>query len=303
MNETENSVIKPSYSMGEVEFKVVDLERQIKFYEDVVGLTVTKRDEKKAYLAVDTDSETLLILNKVATEYQEPMTTGIFHIAFLLPSRESWATKFFHILRSKKYVDSPREQASRYTHFESILPIARLDGASDHGYSEAFYLYDIEGNGIEIYADRDKADWDKFPGGSNPLDLKTLAELADFSTDGKLPSGTKIGHVHLRIASVEKSLEFYGKLGFEPQTIIDTAMFVSTDGYHHNIAGNVWNGLNNPHAPAEASGLNYFTLQLSNWDLETLEKVLTDNNMPYSQKDDGSVQLQDPSENQFIIRV
>lgn len=304
MTETKNNTFTPSYSMGAVEFKVADLERQVKFYENVVGLVVVKREGDKVYLAGEGDSEPLLILNKVATEYQEQHTTGIFHIAFLLPSREALATKFFHILRSKTYVDSPREQASRYTHFESILPIARFDGASDHGYSEAFYLYDIEGNGIEIYADRAREDWDKYPGGSNPLDFKALAELADFETNGKLPSGTVIGHVHLRIGSVEDSLEYYTKLGFEAETVLDSAFFVSTDGYHHNIAGNVWGGLNNPHPPTNATGMNYFTVVLENYDdLTALEESLVENQLEYEKTDAQTVKLTDPSGNQFFIRV
>lgn len=299
-----NSVYKPSYSMGVVEFKVLDLERQVKFYEDVVGLSVLNKEENKVFMAAENDSEPLLILNKIATEYQEPLTTGIFHIAFLLPSREALATKFFHILRSKKYVDSPREQASRYTHFESILPIARLDGASDHGYSEAFYLYDIEGNGIEIYADRAREDWDKYPGGSHPMRLKELAELADFDTNGKLPSGTVVGHVHLRIASVEETLDYYTKLGFEPQDVYDTSAFMSTDGYHHNIAGNVWNGENNPHPPAKATGMNYFTIFLNNYEnLTLLEEHLKINEVPYEKINDETIKLKDPSENELFIRI
>ncbi|RDW15843.1 glyoxalase [Oceanobacillus arenosus] len=304
MNVTEEQEFNPSYSVGEVEFKVIDLDRQVKFYEEVVGLCVVKREEDKVYLAGENDTKPLLILNKTASEYQEPLTTGIFHIAFLLPSRKALATKFFHILRSKKDVDSPREQASRYTHFENILPIARLDSASDHGYSEAFYLYDIEGNGIEIYADREREDWDKYPGGSHPLNLKELAELADFQADGKLPSGTTVGHVHLRIRTVKETLDFYTTLGFEPQEIMDTALFVSTDGYHHHIAGNVWNGLNNPHPPQDATGLSYFTLELKDFeDLERIEAILRQNEISFVRMDKGSIQLKDPSENPIIIRA
>ena len=94
MPETKNNIFMPSYSIGVVEFKVVELKIQVKFYEDVVGLVAVKRESDKVYFVGEGDSEPLLILNKVATEYQEQHTTGIFHIAFLLSSREALATKF-----------------------------------------------------------------------------------------------------------------------------------------------------------------------------------------------------------------
>lgn len=94
MTETKNNIFMPSYSIWVVEFKVVELKIQVRFYEDVVGLVVVKRESDKVYFAGEGDSEPLLILNKVATEYQEQHTTGIFHIAFLLSSREALATKF-----------------------------------------------------------------------------------------------------------------------------------------------------------------------------------------------------------------
>src|SRR5699024_11454838 len=89
MPETKNNIFMPSYSIWVVEFKVVELKIQVKFYEDVVGLVVVKRESDKFYFAGEGDSEPLLIINNVSTEYQEQHTTGIFHIAFLLSFREA----------------------------------------------------------------------------------------------------------------------------------------------------------------------------------------------------------------------
>jgi catechol 2,3-dioxygenase len=248
-------VIHPETQIGHVVLKVIDLKRQIAFYEDVVGLQVIQQDETKASLAGKGSDKAILILEKTADELQASRSTGVFHTAFLVPTRKAFATKFFHILRSKKTVDSPVEQETRFTHFERFIPIARLDSASDHGYSEAFYLYDIEGNGIEIYVDRPVEDWSKYPGGSNPLNFKELAYLADFDSDGSLPATTTIGHMHLRVANVEESIKFYVDIvGFEKQTVLDSVFFISAGGYHLHIAGNVWAGENNPHPPASASG-------------------------------------------------
>ncbi|WP_397537454.1 VOC family protein [Rummeliibacillus pycnus] len=250
-------------SVARVVLRVVDLTRQIAFYEQVVGLTVLNKTEDYAYLGAKDDTKVLLELRKTAKKLQPAKSTGLFHIAFLVPSREAFATKFFEILRNKNTVDSPLEQANRFPHFERIIPIAKLDSASDHGYSEAFYLSDVEGNGIEIYADRPKEEWDQYPAGSNPLNIKELVELAQFDTDGKLPQGTTVGHVHLRIDDIEKTLAFYNQaLGFESQLILNDAFFISAGGYHHHIAGNTWSGSNVAHPLDIHSGLQEVQFKL-----------------------------------------
>lgn len=255
--------IHPQTNIKRVVLKVIDLARQIAFYERVVGLTVLKKTENTAYLGTKDDSSVLLELRKIAEKLQPAKSTGLFHIAFLLPSREAFATKFFEILRNKNTVDSPQEQAPRFPHFERIIPIAKLDSASDHGYSEAFYLSDVEGNGIEIYADRPREEWNQHPQGSNPLNFKELAEIAQFETDGKLPQGTTVGHVHLRVDNLKETLSFYNQvLGFESQLVLDDAFFISAGGYHHHIAGNTWSGSNVAQPLAIHSGLQEVQFQL-----------------------------------------
>ena len=296
--------IHPDTHIGHVVFKVKDLERQIAFYENVVGLQVIQRDETRAALAGKNGTRPLLVLDQSADEYQAPRTTGIFHIAFLVPTREAFATKFFHILRDKKTVDSPIEQEPRFTHFERILPIARFDSASDHGYSEAFYLHDIEGNGIEIYADRPREDWVKYPQGSHPLNFKELAELANFDTDGSLPGGTVVGHVHLRVANIEESVHFYTDVvGFEKQLVFDDCFFISAGGYHHHFGGNVWNGEGNPHPPKNATGLKEVLIVLSH--LEALEAV-KQQLIKYGYELESSEQtfaVEDPSGNRLVFGI
>ncbi|MEK4485597.1 VOC family protein [Psychrobacillus sp. FSL H8-0484] len=297
-------VIHQDTHVGHVVLKVKDLERQIAFYEDVVGLQVIQRDEINASLAGKGGTRAILKLEKTANELQGARSTGVFHTAFLLPTREAFATKLFHILRSKKTVDSPLEQEPRFTHFERFIPIARLDSASDHGYSEAFYLYDIEGNGIEIYADRPREDWTKYPGGSNPLNFKELAELADFDTDGSIPATTTIGHVHLRVANVLASTKFYvDVIGFEEQIVLDSAFFISVGGYHHHIAGNVWAGENNPHPPANATGLKEYTLVLPTSEaLEEVKNQLLQNNVEMNEQEQSFSTI-DPSGNGIVFEV
>lgn len=255
--------INPETNIKRVVLKVIDLVRQIAFYEQVVGLTVLNKTEEYAFFGTKEDSTVLLELRKTAEKLQPARSTGLFHIAFLVPSREAFATKFFEILRNKNTVDSPLEQTPRFPHFERIIPIAKLDSASDHGYSEAFYLSDVEGNGIEIYADRPREEWNQHPQGSNPLNFKELAEIAQFETDGKLPQGTTVGHVHLRVNDLKETLSFYNQvLGFESQLVLDDAFFISAGEYHHHIAGNIWSGRNVAQPLDIHSGLQEIQFQL-----------------------------------------
>lgn len=256
--------IDDALSIDRVVIKVIDLERQTAFYEQVVGLHIVEKKQQYTTFSAGEGEPVLLELQKNAEKLQPAISTGLFHTAFLVPSREAFATKFFDILRNKQTVDSPLEQENRFPHFERIIPIAKLDSASDHGYSEAFYLSDIEGNGIEIYADRPRDEWNDYPGGSHPLDFKALAPLADFDTDGKLPVGTTVGHVHLRVDHFDETLAFYEQvLGFEKQEVYDDVFFVSAGGYHHHVAGNTWSG-SNPARPIDRhSGLKEVRFKLS----------------------------------------
>ncbi len=293
--------IDSNLSIDRVVIKVIDLERQTAFYERVVGLHIVEKTASYTTFSAGTEEPVFFELRKEAEKMQPSLCTGLFHTAFLLPSRESFATKFFDILRNKETVDSPLEQENRFPHFERIIPIAKLDSASDHGYSEAFYLSDIEGNGIEIYADRPRDEWDKHPGGSNPLDFKQLAPLADFDTDGKLPAGTTIGHVHLRIDQFEETLAFYvDVLGFDMQEVYDDVFFVGAGGYHHHIAGNTWCGEHVATPIARHSGLKEVQIRLSN-------KIAFDdfkNHMKQHiafQDLDTKVVVEDPSKNKLVF--
>lgn len=290
------AAIHPAAHIGHVVFKVKDLERQIAFYENVVGLEVIKRRENKAYFTGRGGGRVLLVLERPENIIrQKPRTTGIYHAAFLVPSREAFASALFGIIRNKKVIDDPEEQEERYTYSNQILPVSRLNSASDHGFSEAFYLQDPEGNGIEIYSDRPRDEWGDNPGGSGPLDLKELAVLADYRNQG-LPSGTVIGHVHLRVADIEKTHSFYVKtIGFEQQKRGEDSLFISAGGYHHHIGANIWNGVDNPHPPKNATGLKTFSIVLPHEAaLDEVRERLSSANNRFTLTDDG-LTVTDPS--------
>ncbi|MEK1930544.1 MAG: VOC family protein, partial [Pararhizobium sp.] len=151
-----------------------------------------------------------------------PRSAGLYHVAFLLPSRNDLGAWVHHALRSG----------------------TRLAGASDHLVSEAVYLSDPEGNGVEIYADRPSSTWKRIQEviqmGAGPLDLRELSKSTTLTWNG-MPAGGTIGHVHLQVGDVGSADSFYGELlGFRINAAAPTVSFYSTGGYHHQLAGNTW---------------------------------------------------------------
>ncbi len=146
----------------------------------------------------------------------------------------------------------------------------RLSGASDHGVSEALYLEDPDGLGLELYVDRPTAEWPRPPGGSGvlmhtaPLDLRALLAEAHGGGEAKIDPATTIGHIHLKVSNLERSLAFYrDALGLQEQARLPGAAFLSAAGYHHHIGLNTWQSEGAPPPPASAPGLRLSELQLA----------------------------------------
>src|SRR5699024_2444341 len=180
-----------------VVLNVNDLEKMRGFYEEVVGLTVLHSTSSGLELGVKEDGVGLLTLQKGTHKSKEP-TAGLYHTAFLLPSREDLSSFLKHMLERK----------------------GPVEGASYHGYSEAIYLSDPEGNGIEVYSDFPKEEWDVKPDGSiegvtQAIDTEGLLGMS-VPAQSKLPSGTTVGHIHLSVSDLHKSAAFYQEvLGFD----------------------------------------------------------------------------------------
>ncbi|GEK30235.1 glyoxalase [Kurthia zopfii] len=289
--------INTQTKMGRVTLKVMDLHRQTSFYEQVVGLRVIERTAEYALLGV-AEQEVLIELRKTAEKEQPAKGTGLYHIAFQLPTREAFATKFFEILRNKTPIDCPTEQASRYPHFDRIIPISRLDSASDHGYSESIYLHDLEANGIEIYVERQNP---TEISGNHPLNFKELAVIANEESDGKLPKQTTIGHIHLRVSKFEETVDFYSQvLGFELRDLTDDTFSVASDRRHHHIAGNTWSGENIAQPLAIHSGLYQFEIVLP--DEQSLDELKNHvKQFVQMQEAQTGFIVKDPSGNQIFI--
>jgi catechol 2,3-dioxygenase len=208
------------FHIGAVTLRVNDLAGLTAFYRDAIGLSVIREEPGRALLGVD--GEVLVRLEQGGSRPTSP--AGLFHLAILLPSRAALADWVRHAAVSR----------------------VALEGASDHLVSEALYLSDPEGNGIEIYRDRSRAEWPRRDGAiqmaTDRLDLQKLLNEASAGSYSGMPSGTRMGHIHLRVGSTEAAEAFYvGKLGFDLMVRYPGASFMASGGYHHHIAGNIWN--------------------------------------------------------------
>ncbi|OLN22162.1 glyoxalase [Domibacillus antri] len=232
---------KPNTFVGEVNIYVTDLNRSIEFYKSVIGFQVLEQTERKAVLTIDGKTPLLTIEQPAGVTPKEERTSGLYHFALLLPARSDLSAFLHHLLQT----------GYRF-------------GASDHYVSEALYINDPDGNGIEVYRDRPSSEWtwsnDKVAMATEPLDGDSLLAESDAEWNG-LPAETVMGHIHLHVSDLQKAEEFYTEgLGFKVVSLYPQAIFTSTGGYHHHIALNTWQGAGVP-APKENSvGLNWFTL-------------------------------------------
>tara|TARA_R110002096_G_scaffold75732_8_gene178832 strand:+ start:24478 stop:25341 length:864 start_codon:yes stop_codon:yes gene_type:complete len=224
--------------IGSVRLKVRDLETVSTFYQSVLGLAPLNTDARR--ITLGTGSTPLLeLVGDPALTPHDPRQAGLFHTAFLMPSRADLARWLTHAVAA----DVP------------------LQGASDHIVSEAIYLTDPEGNGIEVYADRPLAHW-RSPNGeirlsTEPLDVEDLLKAASGTDWAGFPQDGIIGHVHLQVGDTADADRFYRDvLKFDIAATYPGASFYSSGGYHHQLAGNVWNSRRAGARPDNMAGLD-----------------------------------------------
>jgi catechol 2,3-dioxygenase len=282
----ENSYkIPPETCLAGLALNVGDLERSIDFYRDVIGLEVIQSQAEAAGLGVD--GRELLSLHRVENPVTARRTTGLYHFAILTPDRVALA----HSLKRLVETQWP------------------LDGAADHLVSEALYLSDPEGNGIEIYRDRPRSEWPLINGElrmeNARLDLgRLLEEISEDSNPWQgLRPETIIGHIHLRVADIPQAEAFYCDiLGFElMQRYGSSASFVAAGDYHHHIGFNTWESAGATPPPPEATGLRYYNIRLPRWsEIELLVERLRAAGKEV-ELDGGEAWTQDPSKNRLLL--
>lgn len=231
----------------DVTLRVRSLEESKAFYVDLMGLSIVGTEgaeEGILRLAPSPGAPPILVLQEHPDAIRKPPRTyGLFHVAILLPSRAALGRLIRRLLQSH-------------------TPIG---GASDHIVSEAFYLDDPDGNGLELYRDRPREEW-QFEGGSvamatDPADVEGVLGAATPEEWAGIAAGTKIGHIHLHVTDLKTAEAFYSDaLGFTvTQRTYPGALFVAAGGYHHHVGLNVW--ARRP-APPNATGLETFTLAI-----------------------------------------
>ncbi|OCA89361.1 glyoxalase [Bacillus sp. FJAT-27225] len=262
----------PNTFIGGVNLKVENLGRSLEFYKKIIGFEVLEESNRKAVLGAG--QKPLVTLEQpegVISKQQR--RSGLYHYAILLPSRKDLGKVLRHFI-------------------EINQPI----GAGDHLVSEALYLDDPDGNGIEIYSDRPSSGWawngTEVEMTTKQIDAEGILASGEGESWNGMPADTIIGHVHLHVANLQETKKFYGEgLGFELVSRFPQALFMSTGGYHHHLGLNTWNGVGAPAPEENSAGLKYFTLLMPEEQREKVIKNLGELGVPV----DEEYMVKDPS--------
>ncbi len=272
--------------MGRVSLVVSDLDALTTFYARALGLEVQERAGDLVRLGAG--GRVLVELRgDPGAPPRPPRTTGLFHTALLVPSRADLARAIHRVAEAGR----------------------RFTGAADHLVSEAVYLDDPEGNGIEIYRDRPRGEWRREPGGdlrmaTLPMDMDgVLGALPAGAADEGMPAGTVVGHVHLQVRDIDEAEAFHaGLVGFAPTVRgLPGALFVSAGGYHHHLGLNTWGTRGAAPPPAGSRGLEAVHVELpAPADVDAVAGRLADAGrtvVPGA----GGVAIADPSGNRLVL--
>jgi catechol 2,3-dioxygenase len=274
--------------MGAVHLTVSDLQRSLEYYQRAIGLQVHERDDGSARLGAG--GEDLLVLYEEPGAEPAPRNTGLFHFALLLPARADLARWLVHAVQDQ-------------------IP---LEGMSDHLVSEALYLRDPDWHGIEIYRDRPRPEWerdgDSIRMATLPLDVQDLVAALDGAEPEfeQLPRDTTMGHVHLQVADVAATEDFYaGVMGFDIQARYGSqATFLSAGGYHHHLGGNTWNSrAASPPPPGSAALRQAVVLLPDDTELKRVSGRVADAGQDPEPQPEGGVLVRDPAKNALLLQV
>lgn len=267
-------VISPKARIGQVHLRVSDIERSVQFYESVLGLKQITGSSEKTLLSPNGKTPYLVALTKSKKEldFSQRKRLGLYHFAILLPERKYLADFFVHLQEHRDDV--------------------KIDGFADHAVSEAIYVRDPDYNGIEIYRDRPRSEWvwneNTVHMSTDPLQFEDLLKESTGHWSN-MPDRTIVGHIHLHVSSILKAEKFYsGILGFSKTAAFPGAAFFGAGGYHHHIAVNTWLGENAQPISKDLPGLDYFTIELPNKDLQNYVKNISDNGIEVKEISDSA---------------
>lgn len=245
--------------VSKVGLKALNADALGDYYQATLGLAELKRSPERIVLGVGADGKELLEIERAPSlKPEDPRSAGLFHTAFLLPERADLARWVGYAARNH----------------------VRIDGASDHLVSEALYLTDPEGNGIEIYADRAPETWPRAGGSVDmatlPLDIAGLSASLQAKDTGwqGAPAGTIVGHVHLRVGDAAEAERWWNEeMGFETMARYGgAAVFLATGGYHHHIGANSWRSAGAGRRDTDRAGLAWVELALNEVEKEKMKQ-------------------------------
>lgn len=280
------ATIDAGTAIGAVHLTVADLQRSLHFYKAIIGLAPLSETTTGASLGVA--EQPLLGLHLLPGARASSSYTGLYHFALRIPTRQGLGAALRHLAA----VQAP------------------FSGFADHGVSEALYLSDPDGHGIEIYRDRPRSDWYDEQGNFNlvteRLDADGLLAAGEQNAWVGLPAGTDMGHIHLQVADVAAARAFYtGVLGFEHMTDYPGAAFVSAGGYHHHIGLNAWNSRGASPPPADTARLLSYEILLPNAEAlaNVVDRVRSGGGELTADAAAAGHRLQDPSGNTILLRA
>lgn len=279
--------LHPGTNIGMVTLRVSDLERSRRFYEGILAFQAIEERPGAVILGAQ-DKQPLFELLEVPGAAPQPgRATGLYHIAILFPSR----------------ADLGRE-------LSRLVKVGWQIGQGDHLVSEALYISDPDGNGLEIYRDRPRNTW-RWENGqlvmaSDPVDIESMLEEGERDAQAwdVLPAGTRVGHVHLQVGDIPQAEHFYRDiLGFDVMARMPSALFVSAGKYHHHIAVNTWHSLGAAPTPATSVGLQNYEVAIPTPEglLEVKERLLA-HGIPFEEEAER-IQVNDPWNNRILLTV
>lgn len=274
-------------TLGAVALSVADLDRSLDYYRQAVGLELIERSAGQGRLGVA--GRCLLELSEQPGARPSAGHTGLYHFALLLPQRADLARWLAHAAQDR----------------------VRLLGVSDHFVSEALYLSDPDGHGIEIYWDRPREAWEGQVAArmtTLPLDVQDLLGVLDQPPAEEyagLPAGTIMGHVHLKVAAVADTIAFFRDvLGFALMAQLGPqAAFLAAGGYHHHVGANTWESAGSSPPPPGTAALRHATIVLPDEDERErlLDRVKQSGQEPLESA--GGPAIRDPSGNALLLTV
>jgi catechol 2,3-dioxygenase len=277
--------IDPQTRISAISLRVANLEVCQHFYQEVLGMQVHQGQDGQVWLGPQNGQPILGLQAAPGAPRPVHNATGLYHVAYLYPSRQALGNALRRLVTMR-------------------WP---LQGFADHLVSEAIYLADPEGNGIELYRDRPRSEW-HFTNGrvamaTDPLDVDGVLAEASEVPEEHMPAGTRIGHVHLKVASTSQGEAFYCQaLGFGLMARYGpSASFVSAGGYHHHIGMNTWSSAGGPPPAPDATGLAYYQVLLPNpTALEEALDHLEQAGIPAQEMENGWL-ARDPSSNAVLL--